>query len=272
MPGRRVDWNPSEVSRYLSSIGHFRVAFCLCQNESSWNHSYENMFEDSFWNRGTMYLRNGLLPLAEFIFSRSLPWKHDLLLILRSKIINRVSSIVENFTSKHTHTHTQKQKLNRPTLSWLQHLHQKASKRKLKFIILHVRFLLYLDIDECANNPCNQWCKNTNGGYICHCHKGYELQGKNTCVGRLLNHDIDICVYASFYLPGQTSLKHLTKCQLVTRYFTESGKSLFNFPSPLSPKAMLEEWIYFGWMSIIIVLGWVGEVGRRERPYIDKRA
>ena len=71
---------------------------------------------------------------------------------------------------------------------------------------MHVRlFFLYLDTNECANNPCNQWCKNTNGGYICHCHKGYELQGKNTCVGRL---NRDICLYVSFYIPCQTSLRH----------------------------------------------------------------
>ncbi|KAL9972183.1 hypothetical protein ACROYT_G018440 [Oculina patagonica] len=43
------------------------------------------------------------------------------------------------------------------------------------------------DTDECANSPCNQWCKNTNGGYVCHCQEGYELQGANTCV------DIDEC-------------------------------------------------------------------------------
>ncbi|XP_068719978.1 sushi, von Willebrand factor type A, EGF and pentraxin domain-containing protein 1-like [Montipora capricornis] len=43
------------------------------------------------------------------------------------------------------------------------------------------------DDNECNNNPCNQWCKNTNGGYVCHCHKGYRLQGSTTCV------DIDEC-------------------------------------------------------------------------------
>ncbi|KAJ7352843.1 hypothetical protein OS493_033385 [Desmophyllum pertusum] len=37
------------------------------------------------------------------------------------------------------------------------------------------------DTDECANSPCNQFCTNTNGGYICNCHKGYELQGLTTC-------------------------------------------------------------------------------------------
>lgn len=48
-----------------------------------------------------------------------------------------------------------------------------------------LQFTTRLDTDECANNPCNQWCKNTHGGYVCHCDKGYELQGSNTCVGRL---------------------------------------------------------------------------------------
>ncbi|XP_074620011.1 sushi, von Willebrand factor type A, EGF and pentraxin domain-containing protein 1-like [Acropora palmata] len=39
-----------------------------------------------------------------------------------------------------------------------------------------------LDDDECTKSPCNQWCVNTNGGYLCHCHKGYTLQGSTTCV------------------------------------------------------------------------------------------
>ena len=45
-------------------------------------------------------------------------------------------------------------------------------------------FILLTDIDECANSPCNQWCLNTVGSYICHCHIGYEVQGQNTCVGK----------------------------------------------------------------------------------------
>jgi len=48
-----------------------------------------------------------------------------------------------------------------------------------------------LDTDECASNPCNQWCKNTHGGYVCHCDKGYELQDSNTCV------DINECLYSN---------------------------------------------------------------------------
>ncbi|KAJ7352852.1 hypothetical protein OS493_033394 [Desmophyllum pertusum] len=43
------------------------------------------------------------------------------------------------------------------------------------------------DTDECANSPCNQFCTNTNGGYVCNCNKGYELQESITCV------DIDEC-------------------------------------------------------------------------------
>lgn len=110
-----------------------------------------------------------------------------------------------------------------------------------------MRFFLYLDTDECANNPCNQWCKNVNGGYICHCHKGYELQGKNTCVGRL---NYDVCLYESFYIPCQTSLRHLKK--LVTGFF-EAGSHFSIFPHPQTPplpppqkKGLLEQWIYFG--------------------------
>lgn len=117
-----------------------------------------------------------------------------------------------------------------------------------------MRFFLSLDTDECANNPCNQWCKNTNGGYICHCHKGYELQGKNTCVGRL-NQDI----------PCQTSLRHLKKCQLVTRFFLKR-EVIFQFsesppPPPHPEKTVLEYWIYFGWVNIMILLAGVGRGG-----------
>ena len=50
--------------------------------------------------------------------------------------------------------------------------------------------LLCLDTDECASSSCNQWCTNTNGGYVCHCHQGYELQDANTCVGRFIKRDI----------------------------------------------------------------------------------
>lgn len=39
------------------------------------------------------------MPLAEFMFLRSLPWKHNRLLIWRSKINKGVSSTVENCTS-----------------------------------------------------------------------------------------------------------------------------------------------------------------------------
>ena len=55
------------------------------------------------------------------------------------------------------------------------------------------------DIDECTNNPCNQWCKNTVGGYICHCHKGYKLQGATTCIGRLKVYFILFTFYFLFF-------------------------------------------------------------------------
>lgn len=131
-----------------------------------------------------------------------------------------------------------------------------------------MRFFLSLDTDECANNPCNQWCKNTNGGYICHCHKGYELQGKNTCVGRL-NQDI----------PCQTSLRHLKKCQLVTRFFLKR-EVIFQFsesPPPTPPRKnsfrildllwMSQHHDFVGWGR---ERGWVG--GEKENTCIGKRA
>lgn len=58
----------------------------------------------------------------------------------------------------------------------------------------------FSDTDECANNPCNQFCTNTNGGYVCHCHKGYELQGNTNCVGRIRDDIYRILKYAFFFI------------------------------------------------------------------------
>ena len=43
----------------------------------------------------------------------------------------------------------------------------------------------YADIDECANNPCqNGTCFNTNGSFICTCPFGYLFDPINTlCIG-----------------------------------------------------------------------------------------
>lgn len=49
------------------------------------------------------------------------------------------------------------------------------------------------DLDECALSPkpCNFLCKNTEGGYLCSCPRGYNLQpdGK-TCKGRFAGYFI----------------------------------------------------------------------------------
>ena len=45
-------------------------------------------------------------------------------------------------------------------------------------------FVIPLDIDECATNPCdvNAACLNTNGSYECSCRPGFEGDGE-TCTG-----------------------------------------------------------------------------------------
>ena len=56
-------------------------------------------------------------------------------------------------------------------------------------------FLLVLDIDECAGNPCdvNAACLNTNGSYECSCRPGFDGDGRS-CTGiRLLNSSCKPC-------------------------------------------------------------------------------
>ena len=48
-----------------------------------------------------------------------------------------------------------------------------------------------------------------------------------------------------------------------------SEKLLFYLLNPPSPKTMLEQWVYFGWVNINIVLG-VGRGRWTERPYVDQ--
>ena len=44
--------------------------------------------------------------------------------------------------------------------------------------------LLFTDINECMNNPCNNnaFCTNTNGSYTCTCNDGY-VEKRNFCEG-----------------------------------------------------------------------------------------
>ena len=56
--------------------------------------------------------------------------------------------------------------------------------------MLSILFFSVTDINECQEDPglCSQFCSNTDGSYICHCERGYELgSDENTCV------DIDEC-------------------------------------------------------------------------------
>ena len=48
-------------------------------------------------------------------------------------------------------------------------------------------FFFFPDIDECLEGTakCNQYCHNSDGGYVCSCHQGYTLDSdKHTCVGK----------------------------------------------------------------------------------------
>ena len=47
---------------------------------------------------------------------------------------------------------------------------------------------LHLDIDECSssdpNTPkCDHTCTNQDGGFLCVCNPGYQLEGITTCKG-----------------------------------------------------------------------------------------
>ena len=43
---------------------------------------------------------------------------------------------------------------------------------------------VYSDIDECAANPCDQFCQNIPGSYECSCDSGYTLNSDfHTCDG-----------------------------------------------------------------------------------------
>ena len=46
---------------------------------------------------------------------------------------------------------------------------------------------MYLDIDECDDNPChdNATCADSEGSYACECNEGYSGNGWN-CAGILL--------------------------------------------------------------------------------------
>ena len=47
---------------------------------------------------------------------------------------------------------------------------------------------LHIDINECASNPCNQFCEDNIGNYTCFCGKGYTLVNKTEC------EDVDECL------------------------------------------------------------------------------
>ena len=42
---------------------------------------------------------------------------------------------------------------------------------------------LYLDVNECDNNPCDQLCTNTDGSYTCSCRAGFTKDANEKCQG-----------------------------------------------------------------------------------------
>jgi hypothetical protein len=48
------------------------------------------------------------------------------------------------------------------------------------------RVILFSDVDECQSNVCkHQMCKNTLGGYLCSCRKGYKQASDGSCQGTI---------------------------------------------------------------------------------------
>ena len=51
-------------------------------------------------------------------------------------------------------------------------------------------FYSHLDVDECAESPCNSalnsTCQNTDGSFRCICPVGLNGDGIDTCFGKLL--------------------------------------------------------------------------------------
>ena len=52
---------------------------------------------------------------------------------------------------------------------------------------MHIVSSVYIDINECNSDDCQQTCENTEGSYECQCKSGYELNDdQKTCDGLLL--------------------------------------------------------------------------------------
>ena len=54
-------------------------------------------------------------------------------------------------------------------------------------MILLCHIILFVDIDECSDNPCdtNAACKNSDGSYECTCNDGWTGDG-DTCAGMFI--------------------------------------------------------------------------------------
>ncbi|THD28221.1 Neurogenic locus notch protein 3 [Fasciola hepatica] len=59
------------------------------------------------------------------------------------------------------------------------------------------------DTDECAQNPCDHFCFNTPGSYLCACQPGYQLQSdKKTCVQDITDLCGDGCLNGGICVAG----------------------------------------------------------------------
>ena len=69
----------------------------------------------------------------------------------------------------------------------------------------------HTDIDECLQQPCDQVCNDTDGGFECSCNDGYELaMDEAKCNGMeiLIGHDI-VNSLTSLDLQDQVMLHNL---------------------------------------------------------------
>ena len=57
-------------------------------------------------------------------------------------------------------------------------------------LCLKTCYISSIDINECSTNngDCSHDCENTEGGYYCVCHQGYDLeQDEKTCASKYIN-------------------------------------------------------------------------------------
>ena len=93
-------------------------------------------------------------------------------------------------------------------------------------IMLHVMWLLILDVNECDddNGGCDQLCNNTLGSFSCGCAEGYLLNGDSiNCDGELITR-LQSCVHfcVSVYEAVLTN-SALTMCVTMLQILTSAS-------------------------------------------------